>query len=58
MDAQEGQQVAQKIRRTLVQSRALGEESAVIHSLRIAQVTCPDQGRRREDLLRTLDSQT
>ncbi len=58
MDAQEGQQVAQKIRRTLVQSRVLGEESAVIHSLRIAQVTCPDQGKRREDLLRSLDSQT
>ncbi|MCI0409908.1 MAG: hypothetical protein L0191_15330, partial [Acidobacteria bacterium] len=58
MDASEGQQVAQKIRRALVQSRVLGEESAVIHSLRIAQATCPDQGKRREDLLRSLDSQT
>ena len=58
MDAQEGQQVAQKIRRTLVQSRVLGEESAVIPALRIAQATCPDQGKRREDLLRSLDSQT
>ena len=58
MDAPEGQQVAQKIRRALVQSRVLGEESAVIHSLRIAQATCPEQGKRREDLLRSLDSET
>jgi GAF domain-containing protein len=58
IDAQEGQQVAQKIRRSLVQSRVLGEESAVIHALRIAQATCPEQGKRRDDLFRSLDSQT
>jgi hypothetical protein len=57
-NAAEGQQAAQKIRRSLVQSRVLGEEHAVVPSLRIAQATCPEQGRRREELLRSLDSQT
>jgi hypothetical protein len=57
MDAREAQLIAQKIRRSLVQSRALGEESDVIPSLRIASATCPEQGRRREDLFRTLLSQ-
>jgi hypothetical protein len=54
----EGQQAAQKIRRSLVQSRVLGEESNVVPSLKIAQATCPEQGRRRQELLRSLESQT
>ena len=58
LDAQEGQQAAQKIRRALVQSRVLGEESEVIRALRIAQATCPEQGKRKEDLFRSLASQT
>ena len=58
MDAQEGQQAAQKIRRALIQSRVLGEDSEVIRSLRIAQATCPEQGKRKEDLFRSLASQT
>jgi len=58
MDAQEGQQTAQKMRRALVQSRVLGEESTVIQALRIAQATCPEQGKRKEDLFRSLASQT
>jgi len=58
MDSPEAQQAAQKIRRALIQSRVLGEETAVIRSLHIAQATCPDQGRRGEDLLKALESQT
>ena len=58
LDQVEGQQMAQKIRRTLVQSRVLGDESTVIQRLKISQATCPDQGRRREELLRSMESQS
>ena len=58
MGAPEGQLTAQKVRRSLIQSRVLGEESRVIRALKIAQATCPEHGRCREELMRSLKSHT
>jgi GGDEF domain-containing protein len=43
--------VAQSIRRNLVQSRLLGEETRVVSSLRISSATFPLDGRSRQELI-------
>jgi len=56
-DAREGEQAAQKIRRSLIHSRVLGEESDVIRALAVRRASCPDQGERGAALFHALESE-
>ena len=52
----EGEQVGQKIRRALIQSRVLGDESEVIRALTVARASCPEHGHRSAALFQTLEA--
>ena len=55
-DGKEGEQVGQKIRRALIQSRVLGDESDVIRALTVARASCPENGHRSATLFQALEA--
>ncbi len=52
----EGEQVGQKIRRALIQSRVLGDESEVIRALTVRRASCPEHGHRSAALFQALET--